>query len=131
MSAWIVVAATLVLMSVAVLVVYVVGGRAKQRLDTPLPAVKAHDPVVLTLTPANATRAGKLSREPIVVKQTAEGVRVQLENRPLLPLSMFTDLDAMAALREIAVRITQRFGTEWTALVTVEDDGSVSARRIA
>ncbi len=64
------------------------------------------------------------------MKQAPDGLRVQLENRPLIPLAMFSDPAAMAAMREIAVLISQRYGAEWTALVTVADDGTATVRRL-
>ena len=120
----------LVLILIALLGVYFYGNRVKRGLDTSAHVVTMQAPVTLSITPANAARAATLSQEPIFLKQAVDGVRVQLDNRPLVPLSMFTDATIVSALREIAVTVSQRFGAEWTALVSVDETGPISVRRL-
>ncbi len=120
----------LMLMGLALFIVYSYGERAKKQLANEPPAAPALPPVTVAVSEANAAAAASLSQEPIFMKQAADGLRVQLDNRPLVPIAMFTDPAAMAALREIGVRICERYGGEWTALVNVGMDNSVTVRRL-
>lgn len=120
---------TLALMLIGVYFAYEFGNRAKKSLEQG-PRLHAMPPFSVGLSEANATVAVSLSREPIFMKQSPDGLRVQLDNRPLLPLTMFRDPATMAALREIAMRVTQQQGAVWTALINVEVDGSVTVRRL-
>jgi hypothetical protein len=121
----------LTLMAVALVVVFSYGERAKKRLASEPPAaLAALPPFTVAVSETNAAAAAGLSQEPIFMKQAADGLRVQLDNRPLVPIAMFSDPAAMAALREIGVRISQRYGGEWTAVVNVGADGSITVRRL-
>lgn len=120
----------LLLILVALLGVYYYGNRVKRRLESPGHVVSMQAAVTLSISPVNAARAATLSAEPIFLKQAVDGVRVQLDNRPLVPLSMFTDVTIVSALREIAVVVSQQFGAEWTALVSVDETGPISVRRL-
>ncbi len=104
--------------------------KMKTDLDSDLGAV-AGSRVSLDLTPASAVQLRELSVEPILLKQSEEGVRVQIEHRPMLPLMAFVGKDVSAALAEAAGRVSEQWGPKWVALVTARDDGSVSAQRLA
>ncbi len=85
----------------------------------------------LEMAPENVARLRELSAEPILVKQGDEGVRVQIEHRPMLPLMAFVGTDVSAALTEAAARVTERWGPRWVALITAGDEGGVTAQRLA
>jgi hypothetical protein len=120
----------LVVALVALIVVWVVARRVKSDLDSS-PSGVAGARVSLELTPDNVTRLHQLSAEPILLKQSEEGVRVQIEHRPMLPLMAFVGKDVSAALNEAAVRVTEKWGGKWVVLLTAREDGSVSAQRLA
>jgi hypothetical protein len=120
----------LVVALVALLVVWVVARRVKSDLDTS-PSGVAGAKASLELAPDNAARLHQLSAEPILLKQSEEGVRVQIEHRPMLPLMAFVGKDVSAALNEAAVRVTEKWGARWVVLLTAREDGSVSAQRLS
>jgi hypothetical protein len=120
----------LVVALVALVVVWVVARRVKSDLDTS-PSGVAGARVSIELTPDNVTRLYQLSAEPILLKQSEEGVRVQIEHRPMLPLMAFVGKDVSAALNEAAVRVTEKWGARWVVLLTAREDGSVSAQRLS
>lgn len=124
-----------IIVSLSVVVVLLVGvyfyaQSVKKRLDTEV-AIDPGPPTMVAVTAASAERLSHLSREPVFLRQGTDGVRVQLDNRPLVPLSILTDQTAMKALREVAVAITERHGAVWTAVVTVAEDGSVLVQRLS
>jgi hypothetical protein len=102
----------------------------KQDLDSS-PAIIAGARGVLELKPASVEELRKLSGEPILLKQGEEGVRVQIEHRPMLPLMAFVGGDASAALAEAARAVTERYGARWVVLVGVAEDGRVTVQRLA
>ena len=74
----------------------------------------------------------ELSAEPILLKQGEEGVRVQIEHRPMLPLMAFAGQGAVsAAFNEAAARVSERWGPRWVVLLSAREDGTVSAQRLA
>lgn len=87
--------------------------------------------VRIELAPGQGASLRGLTSEPILLKQAADGVRVQIDDRPMLPLAAFLASDASTALREAAARIAQQFGPRWTVLVTVHGDESVTVQRLA
>ena len=123
--------------SIALLVV--VGGTLywyasglKRSLDTPPTAVlAAQGPLSFALSEKSAASLAHLSQEPILIKQAEDGLRVQLDNRPLVPIVILTDLAAAAALREIVADVSRDYGARWTALVTTAADGSIRVQRLA
>ena len=56
---------------------------------------------VVTLSETGADSLAHLSLEPILIRQAQDGLRVQLDDRPLVPIAILTDHAAAAALREI------------------------------
>ena len=73
-----------------------------------------------------------LSAEPILLKQGEEGVRVQIEHRPMMPLMAFAGQGrSSAALYETAARVTERYGAKWVVLVSAREDGRVTVQRLA
>jgi len=119
------------LMLVTVLVlVYWYARRMKRDLDS-APAFQPQPPVTVVLTDTSAASLDHLSQDPILLKQSADGTRVQIDDRPLVLLSILTDTAAAAALREIVADVSIRYGLEWTALVTGRPDGSVRVQRLA
>jgi hypothetical protein len=104
--------------------------RLKKRIDTDVPH-KVGPPVRLNVSPQSAERLARLSSEPVFVKQSPDGTRVQIDNRPLVPLVMLTDHDAVLGLNEAIMAATSRFGGTWSALLSSDDDGGVSVQRLS
>jgi hypothetical protein len=102
----------------------------KQDLDeSPRVVVGARG--VIALTPASASQLRRLSSEPILLKQSEEGLRVQIEQRPMLPMMAFAGNPSGAALSETAALVTQRYGATWVVLVSAAEDGIVTVQRLA
>lgn len=120
----------LVVTLVALVVVWVYARTVKRDLDTS-PTAVAGARAVLEVAPAHAARLHELSAEPILLKQNEEGVRVQIEHRPMLPLMAFVGQDVSAALTEAAVRVTEQWGPHWVVLLSAGEGGVVSAQRLA
>jgi hypothetical protein len=121
----------LVVALAALVVVWYLARRVKSDLDSsPTGATGAR--AVLQLTPENCAHLRALSPEPILLKQGEEGVRVQIEQRPMLPLMAFAGQGAVGgALNEAAARVSQQWGPKWVVLLAAREDGSVSAQRLA
>jgi hypothetical protein len=115
---------------VALLLVWYFGRRVKSDLDS-APTAAAGARASLEMTPVNVSRLHELSSEPILLKQSEEGVRVQIEHRPMLPLMAFVGRDVSAALTEAAGRVSEQWGPKWVVLLTARDDGSVKVQRLA
>ena len=77
-----------------------------------------------------ATRIRTLSAEPFLLKQTADGLRVQIPNRPIVLVALFAEKGVATALMLAAAQASQHFGQNWTALVSLSDDNSLSLRRL-
>ena len=120
----------LVVALVALVVIWFLARRMKTDLDVS-PSAVAGARASLELAPDNVARLHQLSEEPILLKQSEEGVRVQIEHRPMLPLMAFVGKDVSAALNEAAVRVSEQWGPRWVVLLTAREDGSVSAQRLA
>lgn len=132
MSWGVLIIATLALLVVIGGTLYWYASSVKRSLDTPSTAVlAAQDPLSLTLSERSTASLAHLSQEPILIKQAEDGLRVQLDNRPLVPIAILTDLAAAAALREIVAGVSQDYGARWTALVTTAADGSIRVQRLA
>ena len=114
---------------IALLVVWWYARRVKQDLDQPKSVAGARD--VVELKPASMAELRQLSAEPILLKQSEEGVRVQIEHRPMMPLMAFVGRDVNAALGEAAVAVSERFGPVWVVLVTPGEDGQATVQRLA
>ena len=103
--------------------------RVKADLDAPPPPVGARGEIEV---PADAAaRLLRLSPEPILMKQSEEGLRVQLDTRPMVPIAAFAGMDVRPSLVLVAAQISERLGPEWAALVKTGDDGRVSILRIS
>jgi hypothetical protein len=120
----------LIVALVALVIVWFVARRMKSDLDVS-PSSVAGARASLELEPANVSRLHQLSEEPILLKQNEEGVRVQIEHRPMLPLMAFVGKDVSTALTEAAGRVSEEWGPKWVVLITAREDGSVSAQRLA
>jgi hypothetical protein len=128
---YVVVLVFLVVALMALVAVWYFARRMKNDLDAPSGAV-AGVRASLQLTPDSARRLNELSAEPILLKQGEEGVRVQIEHRPMLPLMAFVGKgEVSAALNEAAVRVSEQWGPRWVVLLTSRDDGTVSAQRLS
>jgi hypothetical protein len=101
----------------------------KERYEAEARAQNAR--VKLELSPGHGDHLRRLTAEPILLKQAEDGVRVQIDDRPMVPLAAFLGGDAAAALREAAARVAQHFGQTWTVLLTVDADESVTVHRLA
>lgn len=102
----------------------------KQDLDAPVTAgvgVRG----VIEVSAAAAEQLRGLSTEPILIKQSEEGVRVQIEHRPMLPMMAFVGKEVSVALAEATVQITERYGATWVVLLDASEDGRVSVQRLA
>ena len=115
---------------IALVAVWFFARRVKGDLDTS-PSAVAGARAALELTAVSVARLHELSAEPILLKQSEEGVRVQIERRPMLPLMAFVGKDVSAALTEAAVRVSEQWGPRWVVLLSAGDDGTVSAQRLA
>ena len=125
---WVVLFAAVALLGL--LAIWFFARRVKGDLDTS-PSAVAGARAALELTPVSVARLHELSAEPILIKQSDEGVRVQIEHRPMLPLMAFVGKDVSAALTEAAVRVSEQWGPRWVVLLSAGDDGTVSAQRLA
>ena len=128
--AYIVVLAFLLVALVALVIVWWYARRIKDDLDES-PSVVAGARSSIDLTPAAVEQLRKLSTEPILMKQSDEGVRVQIEHRPMMPLMAFIGKDVSGALGETAAAVTERYGVKWVVLVSVGDDERVTVQRLS
>lgn len=104
--------------------------QVKQDLDSQ-PAVVAGIRGVIELTPESVSRLRELSSEPILLRQSEEGVRIQVEHRPMLPMMAFAGRQVSGALAEAAAVITERYGVKWVVLMSAGEDGRVIVERLA
>jgi hypothetical protein len=125
---WVMIFAAIAL--VALFGVWVYARRVKRELDDISPAV-AGVRATFELSPGRADGLRGLSAEPILIKQGEEGVRVQIEHRPMLPLMAFVGQDVSTALTEAAARISEKWGPRWVVLLSTGVDGSVTAQRLS
>jgi hypothetical protein len=114
----------------ALVVAWWIARRAKDKIDEGGKADRRLLISDLDLPPAVAGQLAEFTPEPIFLKQDGEGVRVQLENKPFIPLHFLTDQGAAAAMRQVALQVSQRFGPRWACLVTARADGRVTVRRL-
>jgi hypothetical protein len=129
-SAYAVVLAFLIVALIALVVVWWYARHLKQDLDESS-GIVAGARGVIELTPATMGQLRQLSAEPILLKQSEEGVRVQIEHRPMMPLMAFVGKDVSAALGETAAEITERYGVRWVVLVSVGQDDRVTVQRLS
>jgi hypothetical protein len=115
---------------IVMLVAWWYARRVKRDLDA-APASFASARGVVDIAPASIQKLLQLSAEPILLKQTPEGVRVQVDQRPMLPLMAFAGQQATGALAETAAAVTERYGMRWVVLVSATDDGRLSVQRLA
>jgi len=115
---------------VALVAVWYFARRVRSDLDV-APTAAAGASASLEMTPVNAMRLHELSAEPILLRQSEEGLRVQIEHRPMLPLMAFVGKDVSAALTEAAGRVSEQWGPKWVVLLTARGEGSVSVQRLA
>ena len=120
----------LVVALVALLVVWFYARRVKRDLDDVAERGRRRQGV-LELAPASVARLRELSAEPILLKQSEEGVRVQIEHRPMLPLMAFVGKDVSTALTEAAVRVSRAVGPRWVVLLTLGRGRQRLAQRLA
>ncbi len=114
----------------ALIVVYYYARNVKRELDEQGPSALGQR-CTIEITRDHAAQILALTTEPILLKQSEDGVRVQIDDRPMLPLAAFVGQSVTAALRETAMRVSQSFGSRWTALVTVTEDGSGKVERLS
>jgi len=114
----------------ALVVAWWIARRAKRRIDEAGKGDRRHVISDLDVSPAVAGQLAEFSPEPIFLKQGDDGVRVQLENKPFVPLHFLTDQNTAGAMRQVALAVSQRFGPRWACLVTARPDGKVTIRRL-
>jgi hypothetical protein len=112
-------------------VLYSYASRMKRGLEAPASGAVRQPPLNVPLSETGAASLAHLSAEPILIKQGTGGIRVQLDNRPLVPIVILTDKAAASALREIVAAASQQYGAQWTALVTSGGEASVTVQRLA
>jgi hypothetical protein len=115
---------------IALVVVWLLARNVKKELDEPAGSA-AGARAEFRLPPDRIHELRSLSDEPILLKQSEEGVRVQIDNRPMVPLAVFLGKEVSTALGEAAAAVTQSFGARWVVLVMPREDGSVSVQRLA
>jgi hypothetical protein len=115
---------------IALILVYYYARQVKQRLDDDEATVTGQR-ASIQVTMEHAERLRSLTSEPILFKQTEEGVRVQIDDKPMLPLAAYMGQEVAAALREASLRVSQAYGSRWTALVSIAEDGSAKVQRLA
>jgi hypothetical protein len=71
-----------------------------------------------------------LSDEPVLLKQSADGLRVQIETKPLVPVAIFSGKQAADSLKEAAAAVGERYGPIWTVIVSEAGDDSLLVRRL-
>lgn len=102
----------------------------KRNLDA-APPLNANVRSVIDLAPASIEQLRLLSAEPILLKQSEEGVRIQIEQKRMLPMMAFAGKQGSAAVGEAAALITQRYGVKWVVLVSPTENGQVTVQRLA
>jgi len=115
---------------IALVIVWYYARRMKQELDDSS-AIVAGARGVIELRPESVEQLRALSAEPILLKQSEEGVHVQIEHRPMMPLMAFLGRDVSAALQEAAGEVSERYGVKWVVLVSAHEDGRVTVQRLA
>ncbi|HET6494403.1 MAG TPA: hypothetical protein VFH61_03440 [Thermoleophilia bacterium] len=128
--AYIIVLAFLFVVLVALAAAWWYARHVKQNLDKSSPVV-AGTRALIDLTPASMAQLRGMSAEPILLKQSEEGLRVQIEQRPMLPMMAFAGKPAGAALSETAAGVTQLYGAKWVIMVSASEDGRVTVQRLA
>jgi hypothetical protein len=112
-------------------VVLVLGWRWARRVKADLEARVAlgtSEPLVLHVPRASAAQLRALSPEPLLLKQSPDGLRVQIESRPMVPVALFAGKDIAVALIESAALISESLGPQWATLVSAAEDGTLSVR---
>jgi len=120
----------LIVALVALVLVWFYARSVKRDLDES-PSALTGSRASFEIRPESVARLHELSAEPILLKQSDEGVRVQIEHRPMLPLMAFVGKDVSAALTEAAARVTQKWGPRWVVLLTAGEDGRVTVQRLS
>lgn len=115
---------------VALVLVWFYARSVKRDLDES-PSAVTGSRAALELRPESVARLHELSADPILLKQSDEGVRVQIEHRPMLPLMAFVGQDVSAALTEAAARVSEKWGPRWAVLLTAGDDATVTVQRLS
>jgi hypothetical protein len=127
---YIVVLAFLLVALIALAAAWLYARHVKHDLDESSPTVTGTR-ALIDLTPTSMAQLRTMSAEPILLKQSEEGVRVQIEQRPMLPLMAFSGKPAGAALSETAALVTRLYGARWVILVSAAEDGRVTVQRLA
>ncbi len=91
-------------------------------------ALGTPEPLVLHVPPASAAQLRAFSSEPLLLKQTPDGLRVQVESRPMVPVALFAGKEIAVALIESAALISESLGPQWATLVSAAEDGTLSVR---
>jgi hypothetical protein len=115
---------------VALAAVWWYANKMKRDLDDS-PGASAGARGVIDLSPTSVVQLQALSAEPILLKQSEEGVRVQIEHRPMMPLRAFLGKEVAGALQEAAGEVTERYGVKWVVLVSAADPARVTVQRLA
>ena len=115
---------------IGLLILWRYARNVKEDLDTSVDIV-AGARGVIDLSEAAVGQLRALSAEPILLKQSEAGVRVQIEHRPMLPMMAFVGKEVSAALFEAAAAVTERYGATWVVLLDTSEDRRVNVQRLA
>ncbi len=107
------------------------GRRVKRGADDEAPWALAGARATVQFSPQSVAVLRQLSGEPILLKQTEEGLRVQIENRRMVPSSAFVEQGASGALGEAGVAVTRLYGVRWVVVVSPVGDDQLSVQRLA
>lgn len=129
-SAYFVILVFLVAALVVLAIVWWLARRVKEEVDDTSRIVAGARSVV-EVRPQSAAQLRSLSSEPILLKQTEQGVRVQIEHKPMMPLMAFVGNEVSAAIQEAAGAVTERYGMDWVVLLSADEDGHVTVQRLA
>lgn len=104
--------------------------RLKRGLDTRAAKISGGSQS-FTVGPAVTAALRQLSAEPILIKQSTEGLRFQIEQRRMAPIAALSGTPAGLAVRSMATALTQSLGLQWVVIVRAVDDEHIRVERVA
>jgi hypothetical protein len=129
-SAYMAVTVFLLAALVILIILWAYARSVKKDLATP-PTLSAQARGVIDLAPSSAKQIHEMSEEPVLLKQTEEGIRVQVDRRPMQPLMTLAGTEVSRALNEAAAEVSERYGMTWVVLLSAAEDGRVTVQRLS